>query len=546
MRPYYFIYILIFLPLFSTAQESWLKASSSQAPFTSHRFYDGTYRGEYFYWWGDLWRDVIFDDFSASIPSDDDTHDAFLLQTDVIGNVQNLIHLSGSGYERVEGMTFGTDGTFWITGFFSEVLEMPGLSLSSTGFYDGFILQLQPDGSIVQAFHFPMDDFMGAINFRSIKMDQEGNLWVCANFAGSITLNETTYQGGFNQDGLVVKLKTNGEVLKVVQFDSDNSGEEGGFVDLTSLEIDAVGRVVVGGGMSGVVEVGDVIGDYGLGQCFVSVYDTEAEVDWMQVFTSGYSLINTITAIPGGGVIAGAQFQNSFDFGEETITGSGSFADMVVFALAEDGTPAWIKAFTKSSAAPTGGVYPISLDYQNGQIFLGGFYDGMVLYEGNVLLDHPDQQAYLMQFTAGEELPTAHAFEGGGYSRINAIAASPAGVGYAGEFAGGLVFQDFGVPGINSTLFYGLLSEMLSSNEEIQEDGLSISFHPNPASEYCYITSPLPGQLTIYNIDGKLIHAESLFSGVIRMDVSKWPAGNYVYRWESEGNVEVGQIHINR
>lgn len=519
--------------------QSWLQASQSDSPFTSHRFYGGQYHAGQLYWWGDLWPDVAFGPFTASIPEGESVADAFLLTLNASDGVPtNLLHLTGQGYERIEDMAPASDGGVWVTGFFSETLEVGGTTLESTGFYDGFVLKTDAAGNVAQAWQFPIS--YGVINYTGIEQAEDGTLWLIANFSGILQIGGYEYETSSGQSGLLLHLTPSGDVISSHAF-LGNSGSEGPSVDFSDLVLLPNGDIVFGGSLTGSVAVdGLPEEDYGSGQAFLCRYSSEGALQWLNTYSGGYSLVNTLDLLPGGGIVAGIQFQNSFVFDSETILGSGAFSDMALFAVDNEGSAIWIESFIELEPAVSSGIYPNSLSATEDGVFIGGSYSGSVSHNDSIILNASHTSGYLLQLSSTGDFQKGYTIESGGFNRVNAIAAAPEGLAYAGEFTGGLSFEGQSVPGINSTLFYGLLSGVVNAASEHQRAKRELLVFPNPATAgACWVEVPGAGLLSLYSANGQLVARQLVQAGSVRLPLRGRSTGWYQISWRSAHHDEV-------
>lgn len=543
-------YVLLLCSLvFSTTAiaqpDFWLRQSFSDGPFTSHSFHAAFAVEDGYYLAGEFWKDIIFDQFSAAIPEGEDTQDSFVLQTDNEGNSINFWHISGNGYERITDIAVTPTGSIWLSGFFANTLVYDNLELSAEGFYDAFVLHIGVDGSLINSFQFSGVNPGDALNIDRMELDAAGDLWLLANFAGAVSVGDTIYNAGFSQDGLVLEMAPNGEILLAHHYESVGSGEED-FLYLNDLAIDQEGRVLVGGIITGEIAINGepVQGDLSLNTGFVQRWKT-LDSDLFQTFSGGSNEVRSIT-VTEDQIVLGIQFQQSVDVFEETIQGSGSFADMVVVALDSDGELIWFRAFIKGEAQPTGGVYPIDIDHFENRIFMGGFFDGVVSSQGQEVMEADGQQAYLMEFKSNGDLTAVETFSSSAYSRIDAIEASAYGLCFTGEFASDLFFNGESLSEINSTLFYGVLeNETVSSTNEAVE--ATVAIYPNPTHDLWRIqleTSPLNEvSFRLYNSLGQEVDAIALNSRSTNYAATQLAEGLYYFEIRSAGVIlEAGQL----
>lgn len=524
----------------------WMKTSDSENPFTSHQFHAGAYQDSTYYYCGEFWRDISFGIFEAAIPVGADNQDAFILKTDPQGNEQDLLHFTGSGYERVSDLVVLENGEIWLCGFFNQTFSYDTLNFQATGFYDAFLLHLDADGSIIDAFQFFGQGTQNALNFDAIEVDSQGQIWVVANFGGTVQIGQEIFEGGFSQDGLLIHFSKTGEILEVHHFATPGDGEEN-FLYLNALAVDKSDNVIVGGTMTGAATVDSVavaLNPESQGQAVLFKYNAADQLLWSKVYDSFYSSINTITTGADQEIFAGVQFQNSFEFDGEEILGNGSFAEMALIAVEQNGNALWSSAFTKEDFQAIGGIYPISIVDQSGRLFVGGFYSGTIVNNGETILEAGDNQwAYILELESDGTLGNVYPFSSAAYARVNFLTAGNEGISFGGEYAQSIIFQDQSYNSINSTLFYGLIFEVVNSiaRPELEE---VVQVYPNPSQDHLNIRTKVSTtvRFELFNLMGQKV-LERAFSGTeYRLDLKALSPGAYTYLLSTEELITSGKI----
>ena len=80
---------------------SWLKKSTSVGTFTTHSFHSSIYFDDHYYWSGDFWKDICFDEECIALPADASLANAFLLKTNTEGKAVDLWHFKSTNYLRI-------------------------------------------------------------------------------------------------------------------------------------------------------------------------------------------------------------------------------------------------------------------------------------------------------------------------------------------------------------------------------------------------------------------------------------------------------------
>jgi hypothetical protein len=524
----------------------WMKTSTSENPFTSHQFHAGDYQNGTYYYCGEFWRDISFGTFEAAIPVGEDNQDAFILQTDAQGNEQNLLHFTGNGYERISDLVALDNGEIWLCGFFNQTFSYDTVSFQATGFYDTFLLHLDAEGGVLDAFQFFGQGSQNALNFDALAVDSQGQIWVLANFGGTVQIGQEIIEGGFSQDGLLIHFSKTGEILDIHHFATPGDGEEN-FLYLNALAVDKSDNVIVGGTMTGAATVDSMVIDLNpesYGQAVLFKYNSADQLLWSKVYNSFYSGINTITIGADQEIIAGVQFQSSFEFDGEEILGNGSFSEMVLIGVGTDGDALWYNAFTKDDFQAIGGIYPISIVEQAGRIFVGGFYSGTIVNNGETILESGDNQwAYILELEGDGTLSNVFPFSSAAYARVNFLAAGSEGISFGGEYAQSIIFQDQSYNSVNSTLFYGLIFEVVNDVNQFQVNE-EVKVFPNPFHDDLRIQTQMPAsyQLEIFNLLGQKVWEEDFSGTELNLDLNSLAPGHYNYIFKAKESIRTGKL----
>ena len=133
--------------------------------------------------------------FEISAP----TTDVFAMKLDTNGNVVYSTYFGGSGSDAAAALSVAADGSLYVTGstnsadlptsagaYLSKIPSIPGKT-------PGFVLKLNPDGSLGWATYFPESGVM------SIAVDAAGNPYIAGSTAGGLPTTPGAYQTTFQQ-----------------------------------------------------------------------------------------------------------------------------------------------------------------------------------------------------------------------------------------------------------------------------------------------------------------------------------------------------------
>jgi hypothetical protein len=139
------------------------------------------------------------------------------------------------GFEDPVVHTIDTDGNIIVTGAYYDTFDVdPGpaiLNFTASGIYNTFVLKLDLDGLFVWAKTIGMTSSSGQITSRDVTLDDDNNILIAGQFAGSADMDPgpAIFQYvSTGYDSFVLKLNNEGDfvwVRSVIGFDDDSAFE---------------------------------------------------------------------------------------------------------------------------------------------------------------------------------------------------------------------------------------------------------------------------------------------------------------------------------
>jgi hypothetical protein len=281
--------------------------------------------------------------------------------------------LGGAGYSECAGVAIGAGDEIFVVGTFSGTVQADGVTLTSAGGEDIFVVRYSPAGTALQAWtfgdafrqraHAAGRDASGAIYVLG---DDEGEgsqgggdvlllklrpdtgemtvrrhgsgsvehgraLWVMPD--GGVAMTGSFY-GTLNLGGAVLGHEFLNEGRFVAVFDKDGQHVMSrGFysddlIDLTSVVVDAAGNTFVGGEFYYAFEVaGEYRRSIGGTDAFVAKVDPGGEVMWIQDIRSAENQgVGAMTLSPNGNLVVAGYTSGAIILGPWTLD-AGSGAD---------------------------------------------------------------------------------------------------------------------------------------------------------------------------------------------------------------------------
>jgi len=133
-----------------------------------------------------------------------DSFDLFISIFDKHGEFIEAIQIGGTGNEVSTGMDIDSDGSIYLTGYFSDETDLdPGLNTdihTSLGHYDIFVIKLLSDNT------YDWGNVFGSVDQdagHDIAVDSEGNIYVAGEFYGEIDFNPGIGEEIHNTEGVM-------------------------------------------------------------------------------------------------------------------------------------------------------------------------------------------------------------------------------------------------------------------------------------------------------------------------------------------------------
>jgi len=294
--------------------------------------------------------------------------DLFIAKYDPEGSLVWARSFAGSNAERGAGITIDAARNVWLTGNFSDTLDLGITTLFSISGLDTlFLARLDTNGNALWA--------SKANSFRSsgdaLVMAPGGDVLIAGTFAGHMTWGglTVTNASGSQRDAFIARCDSTGKVLWIKQ--AGGSANDAA----TALGTDPEGNVYVTGNygkdsggsatFDGVVLT--TIG--GAGDMFIAKYDPAGKLAWVR--SAGGTATDSSSALAvdaGGNAYIGGSFLNTAYFGATNLVSSGG-ADAFVVAYSGGGDVLWARKGARA------GVQSMALD-SRGNAFVTGWFGG--------------------------------------------------------------------------------------------------------------------------------------------------------------------------
>jgi hypothetical protein len=281
----------------------------------------------------------------------------------------------GSGIsEAACGVATDVSGNVIITGYFDNMVNFGGSTLTCDGERDIYVAKFEPDGTHLWSKRFGNPFDQAAL---AVATDASGNVIVAGEFEGAVDFGGGTLACAGGWDVYVAKFGPDGTHLWSKRFGDESDQLR------PSIAVDARGNVVVTGYFDGAVDFGGgALTSFGGHDIFVAMFGSDGAHLWSKCFgEDGYAQESFAAATDASGnVIITGGFYGEVDFGGGTFTGSlGGYPNGFIAKFRSDGTHLWSRQFEYES---TNVVVGVAVDVTGNLIVTGVFEGGIDLGGG--------------------------------------------------------------------------------------------------------------------------------------------------------------------
>lgn len=276
--------------------------------------------------------------FGNSTISSSGSSDIFISKISAIGTVNWLKGEGGSGGDRGYGIDFnGTNIN--ICGHFRETATIAGNTIDANGATDFFVAQYNTSGTPIWIDHAgSTTDFDRA---QGITSNEEGDIFLCGEFGGTMTVGGETVNSTAGTDLFVVKYNSSGVFQWIKQSDGSGSVSPG------NIATDGFGEIIAYNAGFGEIDIEGTTLNSSTWQNFLVRYQEDGTfvcVDQLDDFSSSETVKPKIALDRNGHIYVPGHFEGSLTLGDTTLVANGSF-DMYISIIGPEPLPVNIVEF---------------------------------------------------------------------------------------------------------------------------------------------------------------------------------------------------------
>ncbi|MBF9240017.1 SBBP repeat-containing protein [Hymenobacter sp. BT683] len=296
--------------------------------------------------------------------------DVFVAKLSSAGTWDWAVAMGGAGSDQAAGVAIDATGRIFISGSFSQQMQLGPVHLSSQGSMDVFVAQISPQGTWQWAVAAGGSGLDRAV---ALATSPTGDVVVGGQFAGAATFGTHQLMSNGGGDAFVARLASTGVwqwVIGAGSFDNDET---------SALALNAAGEIYATGYFSNTVRFGaSLLSGRGMDDAFVGKLSRGGQWQWATAATSTNTAYGKgITVDPAGGVFVTGSFWGDAQFGATRLTSIGatrltsnSSDDGFVARLNEAGQWQWVTVVASDNLES---IIGIALD-RMGKLFVAGTF----------------------------------------------------------------------------------------------------------------------------------------------------------------------------
>ncbi|HEX5000972.1 MAG TPA: T9SS type A sorting domain-containing protein [Bacteroidia bacterium] len=479
-------------------------------------------------------------------------NDVFVAKFNSAGICQWAINIGGaSNYALAAGIAY-SGGALYVTGTFSNALNVNGLLLSTSGQNDIFIAQIDPNSGIASWLikaGGTYDDISGGIcASASGGFYLTGNFTFSANF-GSVNL----FSGSFsNINMFVAKYSSTGTCMWAQQAGNTAQEDKG-----TAIQELSNGDIAVAGTFQGAATFAPYTINGSLGtDIFVASYTSAGIVNWVKhgggrgsdiPFGMSVDPLNNIYIT---GVVGDTSYFDGFlvpDYG---------YGSVVTVKYSQQGVFQWA----------TWGGGPIAIDSGAdistdavGSSYVVGSLEGNAAFSGVPLVNAQGFDGFIAKYDSQGNLTWVNRVPAPGSNDTRCVLQLPGGYCYVGgEFSssftlGSTTLTPSGALSNEPTIFLARFGGGTVGLADPLAPSVALDFYPVPATDHLTIScsgiKDAIASVELISIEGKQLTSVPFSlnnsAATVVLDLSAYPAGTYFVRLNSI-NGEVTKTFIKQ
>jgi len=297
-------------------------------------------------------------------------------------------------------ITVDAKGDFYITGYFSGLLDVGGGKLHALGSNSIFIAKFNgEDGSHIWSKSLTSKG-QNSVYAYSIAVDEYGDIIITGYFSGTLNFGGNPLYSTGRKDLFIAKFKgTNGTHKWSHSFGGQNAKRDS--IKGYSVATDKEGDLVVTGYFSGTVNIGDKkFTSVGGSDFFVAKFKgIDGSKVWVSSFEGTWEdMGKCLTIDPQDNVLITGYFTGTLDFGDKQLSCTGRRDIFLVKFDGTNGRYIWSRSF--GGCGPnwdSARAYSVAAS-KSGDLVITGYFNGTLDFGGGPLISKSNNDIFVAKF----------------------------------------------------------------------------------------------------------------------------------------------------
>lgn len=279
----------------------------------------------------------------------------------------------------------------YLAGAFSGTVNLGGGDITADANGNILVAKFSSDGTLAWTKTFGST---GADAATSIAVDATGNVYVGANFGGTVDFDTATLTAHWS-DGVLLKLNASGAVQWAKQLAGSTNVDD----PIRAVAATSGGNVAVIGTLGSAADLGGgTLTPTSSSDVYLAVYDTTGTHQWSNTWAARFNAGGDVTFDDSGNLLVTGGFYTSLNVGGSTLTASVS-RDIFVAKFTSAGTHVWSKAFGGDYFSSTDVGTVITTDPDD-NVFVAGVAYGNIDFGGGTVTGNNSGEGFTLALTA--------------------------------------------------------------------------------------------------------------------------------------------------
>ena len=336
--------------------------------------------------------------------------DIFIAAFSVQGDVKWLKQAGGTEADEAYGITLDAAGNVFITGYFSGTSDFSGKIMKSNASRDFFVAKYDKDGNFAWVRSGQVSNKSFATN---ICTDNNGNIFISGFFSGKMSVGNSSFESKKGNGLFLIKMNSDG----LLQWFRSGGGDEKD--EISAIHCDNKGNLYLTGSFEKEIRFDKkFITSSGTKDIFLAKFTPGGSIDWLRSGGSatGDDVSTSIDIDAEGSIFIAGYFSGTAFFSNKKLKSAGS-DDVFLVKYNEAGDVIWAKQ--------TGGqgnehARALIID-DSGNIYVAGEFDFSFTFASRKIERKDDWDIFILKYTSDGSMSGSNVLSGAGYKKAESL-----------------------------------------------------------------------------------------------------------------------------